>query len=250
MKRICTGLGPWGSLAAGFAMALFLIGASAALPTATSVLHADPTPACTATGATCIGNVEFFNFVSFPSGSGSGGGCGHGATLTLLNDSHGAGFELSGFGGNPTCTLSTTTGGSFSTSASVEVAGINGYLLDDIYGAFTCGISGGVTSGVGTLDPGLGAGSVVSISCPTLPLGSTMLETGHSTFTPTDLVTETITLTGSADGAGAISLASFSDQFSSSPVPEPNTLVLFGAGLIGLGLILFWHSRHRPSPVS
>ena len=238
MSRVRIGLRWLVSFAVGSAVVFFLIGASATLPTATGVVYANPIPACGTAGVTCVGNAEFFNFGDFPQGN--GGGCGHGATLTILNDSLGVGFELSNIGGNAVCTLSSTSSlpGTASISASIEVAGINGYLIDGINGSMSCGISGSVVSGGLTLDPGLGAGSAATVSCPQLPLGSTMLETGSSTFTPTAVLTETITLSATGiGGPGALSIQSVSDQFSLLPpssVPEPGTLVLFAAGVIGL----------------
>ena len=212
----------------------FLIAAGGALPTA--VVHANSIPACTAATFPCaIGNLEFVSFTPFASGG--GGGCGQGATAAILNNSLGVGFALSNFGGNPTCILSTAIAGTFTNNATITVQAINGFLINGINGSINCGVSGALTGGL-TLDPGLGPGTALTMPCPPLPAGSTMLTTGSVTFTPTGQLTETITLFGTATGPGALSLVLISDQFSlvagPSAVPEAGTLVLLGTGLLGL----------------
>ncbi|HET9402609.1 MAG TPA: PEP-CTERM sorting domain-containing protein [Candidatus Acidoferrales bacterium] len=236
MRKLCVRYGCWMSFGISAAIVVVLVLASGAAPSA--VVHAAPLPACTGSNIPCaIGNLEVLSFDTGTlfGGGGSGGGCGMGSTITILNDSNGDGFRLSGFGGNVTCVLTSITGGFTTGSASVTVQGINGFLIDDAFATFNCGVTTGSSAGL-TFDPGLGPTSVISIPCPTLAVGSTALETGHVTFTPTGTLAETFTLSGTFLTGGNLSLQEFSLQASlvPAPTPEPGMLVMFGSGLVGL----------------
>lgn len=227
------------SFGVGAVIVAVLVLASGAAPSA--VVHATPIPACTGSNLPCaIGNLEVlsFNPGTLTAGGGTGGGCGMGSTTTILNDSNGGGFRLSGFGGNVTCVLTSITGGPSSGTSSVTVEGTNGFLIDDAYATVNCGVTSGSSAGM-TFDPGFGPTDVISVPCPTLAAGSTAPETGHVTFTPTSTpVTLTFTLSGTFLAGGQLSLQEFSLQASLVPTPEPGTLAMFGSGLVGLAAVL------------
>jgi len=237
MRKLRIRCGSLMSFGIGAAFVVMLVLASGAAPTA--AVHATPLPACTGSNLPCaIGNLEVLSFNSgtLTAGGGSGGGCGMGSTTTILNDSNGGGFMLSGFGGNVTCILTSISGGPSSGTASVTVQGINGLLIDDAYATVVCGVTSGSSAGM-TFDPGLGPTEVISDPCPTLAAGSTSLETGHVTFPPTSApVTLTVTLSGTFLAGGQLSLQEFSLQASlvPAPTPEPGTLTMLGSGLVGL----------------
>jgi hypothetical protein len=239
MSRIYIGPGSWISLGVGIAVIVFLIGGSAALSTA--VVHADPVQACTLTGTTTppcdIGNLEVLSFNTF-----SGNACpnmGITGTGSILNNAQGAGFAEAE---SAPCTLAASSGATTTQSATIEVEGINGFLIEDISGSADCGVTTGGSVSL-TLNPGLSGVSALVLSCPTLASGAHSTVSGDISFTPTSgPVTETYTLAGSFSSAGSLTLNGFSDQFSLTP--EPNTLVLFGSGFVLLAGIARRRLRH------
>jgi hypothetical protein len=183
---------------------------------------------------TIVGNLDVQSFTVTHS---SGGGCGNPFTeSTISSNPLNPGFELTA---SPVCELTATTGGTGTADLSLvlHLAGLNGYTIGDLSFSTACGIVGGTASW--NIDPGLAGDSPLSVPCDTQSSpGTTVSESGEISFTPVSALTETITVNGTIETGGTVSIASIANQFSlvaPTAVPEGGSfLAYFSLSLLGL----------------
>lgn len=200
------------SVVLAFGVAAFLIMAGGAIPGA--IVHAD----------TLGPNLEV---VSITGDLFSGTGPCLGGTSTVDTSATNPGISFTGI---PT----PCAGFSSTQSATISLAALNGYEIEDISASATCGVTGGDTL---TL-----TFSSLVLTCPTeTTVGTTStLPTLDVTFAPTTSLDEIITLSNTFTPGGSSSLSAFSFNVSLVATPEPNTLTLM---LIGLGLAFLMRKR-------